>query len=206
MKQSYHWDRDNMSLSVTIVYPIEWWIWKEHQLRGRESTISWHPRFMLKNNDHRIWEGPGTENTTIITSQPTVRATQLANVIVPESTDMRFSPEPLNETPSRNTGEQLTVNSKKVAKNLPKWKQQHSHFCSKRVQQHQQHMPVYRLFYSVWKKHLVSLLFDWSFFRVPLLCVACSKSFWKATRKKCAELLKLELQSKRNSTKSEGSY
>ena len=32
------------------------------------------------------------------------------------TTDMRFSPEPLNETPSRNTGEQLTVHSKKVAK------------------------------------------------------------------------------------------
>ena len=62
-----------------------------------------------------IWEGPGTENATIVTSQPRVSATQPANVFVPESPDLLFSPEPVNETPSRNTGEQLTVNSKNVA-------------------------------------------------------------------------------------------
>ena len=62
-----------------------------------------------------IWEGPGTENATIVTSQPKVSATQPANVFVPESPDMLFSPEPVNETPSRNTGEQLTVNNKNVA-------------------------------------------------------------------------------------------
>ena len=62
-----------------------------------------------------IWEGPGTETATIVTSQPKVSATQPANVFVPESPDMLFSPEPVNETPSRNTGEQLNVNSKNVA-------------------------------------------------------------------------------------------
>ena len=57
-----------------------------------------------------------TENASIVTSQPTLSATQPANVFVPALPDVLFSPEPVNETPSRNTGEQLTVNSKNVAK------------------------------------------------------------------------------------------
>ena len=43
-------------------------------------------------------------------------ATQPANVIVPESPDMLFSPETVNETSSGKTGKQLTVNSKNVVK------------------------------------------------------------------------------------------
>ena len=69
-----------------------------------------------------IWEGPGTENATIVTSQPTVSATKPANAFVPELLDMLFSPETVDETTSRNTGEQLTVNSKNVAKTTSQMK------------------------------------------------------------------------------------
>ena len=69
-----------------------------------------------------IWEGRGTENAVIVTTQPTVSANQPANVFISESQDIVFSPELVDETPRRNTGEQLTVNRKSVAKTSSKMK------------------------------------------------------------------------------------
>ena len=125
-----------------------------------------------------IWEGPGTENATIVTSQPTVSATQPANVFVPESQDMLFSPEPANKTTSRNTGEQLTVNSKNVAKTSSQMKATTKPLLfQESATKSTANASVQVLSISL-KKHLVLLLFDWSFlFRVPLLCLASSKSF-----------------------------
>ena len=154
-----------------------------------------------------IWEGPGTENATIVTSQTTVSATQPANVFVPESPDMLFLLNRSTKLQAEIQANNWQLTAKTLLKHLSKWMQQHSHFYSKRVQQHQQQMPVYRYSQSVWKSiWFYCFLIGVFWFRVPLLCVASSKSFWKATRKKCVELLKFELLSKRNTTKSEGSY
>ena len=110
-----------------------------------------------------IWEGPGTETATIVTSQPTVSATQPANVFVPESPDMLFSPEPVNETPSRNTGEQLNVNSKNVAKASFQMKATTQPLLFQESATSTANASVQVLSFGL-KKHMVLLLFDWSFF------------------------------------------
>ena len=110
-----------------------------------------------------IWEGPGTENATIVTSQPTVSATQPANVFVPESPDMLFSPEPVDETTSRNTGEQLTVNSKNVAKTSFQMKATTQPLLFQESATTSTANASVQVLSSGLKKHLVLLLFDWSF-------------------------------------------
>ena len=109
-----------------------------------------------------IWEGPGTENATIVTSQPTVSATQPANVFVTESQDMLFSLEPVNETPTRNTAEQLTVKSKNVAKTSCQMKATTLLFqeCATTSTAN---VSAQVLSFGL-KKRLVLLLFDWNFF------------------------------------------
>ena len=105
-------------------------------------------------------EGPGTENATIVTSQPTVSSTQPANVFVPESPDMLFFPEPVNETPSRNTAEQLTVNSKNVAKTSCQMKAKTQPLLfQESATTSTANASVQVLSFGL-KKHLVLLLFD----------------------------------------------
>ena len=111
-----------------------------------------------------IWEGPGTENATIVTSQPTVSATQPANVFVPESPNMLFSPEPVDENTSRNTGEQLTVNSKNVAKTSSQMKATTQPLLFQESATTSTANAIVQVISIGLKKHLVLLLFDWSFF------------------------------------------
>ena len=111
-----------------------------------------------------IWEGPGTENANIVTSQQTVSATQPVNVFVPESPDIIFSPQPVNETPSRNTGEQLTVNSKNVAKTSSQMKATTQPLLFQESATTSTANANVQVLSIGLKKHLVLLFFDWSFF------------------------------------------
>ena len=111
-----------------------------------------------------IWEGPGTENATIVTSEPTVSATQPANVFVPESPDMLFSPEPVNETPTRNTAEQLTVKSKNVAKTSCQMKATTQPLLFQECATTSTANASVQVLSCGLKKRLVLLLFDWNFF------------------------------------------
>ena len=116
-----------------------------------------------------IWEGPGTENATIVTSEPTVSATQPANVFVPESPDMLFSPEPVNENPTRNTAEQLTVKSKNVAKTSCQMKATTQPLLFQECATTSTANASAQVLSCGLKKRLVLLLFDWNFFYLGCL-------------------------------------
>ena len=119
-----------------------------------------------------IGEGPGTENATIVTSQPSVSSTQPTNVFVPESPDMLFFSEPVNETPSRNTGEQLTVNSKNVAKASSQMKATTQPLLFQESATSTANASVQVPSFGLKNIWFYCFLIGVFWFRVPLLCVA----------------------------------